>query len=179
MSSSAIDTARPSRRSRVVLGFALAAMLGTLIVPGGVAGKATTVCCYHYVGTITQNHHSHFFDLNLTRNSSGSGWQVLARWRPTFSPKKCSTAFLSTPQTTLTANNVHIKSVVPKVKSKLVVKNGKGETNHFIHSHKVKNFTAVFTKGKVTGSFTNDTFVFQGVKCTTGPITFSAVHVAF
>ncbi len=38
---------------------------------------------------------------------------------------------------------------------------------------------AVFTKGKVAGSFANDTFLFHSTHCSTGAVTFSASRVAF
>jgi len=151
------------------------------------ASAAVTVS-YYYRGTISQQNHSGFFDMYLTRNSSGEGYQLSARWRPVFSPAECSDAFLFTPQTVLTAN-VQLQTVIPQVETKLEVKEGVATGNYeksLVHAHMVENFTAVFTKGKVTGSFTNDTYIFHSARktasgsplisttCSTGPITFIA-----
>ena len=162
-----LPQSRRRESMRIPRWVALAAVLGALAFPGAVSGKSLR-CCYDYVGTISQ--HNRFFDLNLMRTTSnGSDYQLQARWRPDFSPAKCANAFLFMPQTTLKAT-VHI----PGSTHQFVIKDGVANENRFIKVHKVKNFTAVFTKGRVTGSFANDTFLFHGTRCSTGPIIFSA-----
>jgi hypothetical protein len=160
--------------SRFALWAALAVVLGLLLLPGTVSGKVRHG--YHYAGTTSQ--HGLTFNLFLTPTGS-TGWTLDAKYKADFSPSRCGNAFLFASSTHLIAKNVHIHTVIPNVRTKLVVKNGKGQNNRFIKGHTVKNFTAIFTKGKVTGSFSNDSFRFHSTRCSTGRVTFSASRLAF
>jgi hypothetical protein len=136
----------------------------TLAAGAGTALSKTPRCCYYYVGTTSQ--HGLTFTLSLNRIGTGNGYRLAALWKEDYSPAACSGAFLFGEETQLTVPVVHIKN------STLTVNGGQFKGRP-VPNHKVTNFTATFTKGKVAGSFT-DTFSWKGSTCSTGLVTYSA-----
>jgi hypothetical protein len=152
----------PTQKSRVLCGFALVA-LGVLGTSGSGLGAGPTYH-YNYGGTTSQNHPFH---LSLSGNSSG--YSLFASWYDTYSPSPCNDD-IGEPRTYLNLATVHLHSTTLGLAGVTAVPRS-------VLPHKV-TLNAVFTKGKVSGSFV-DTTGSKGrtgptLACTTGTVTFTA-----
>lgn len=144
-----------------------ALLLAALIVPAAVSG-APLAGYFSYAGTTSQHEPFHFV---LTRTAPNT-YRLLASWYDRYSPAVCNQT-LGRPSTTLKLAGLHITN------SAITISGATPQGGHTALPHRV-SLKAVFTKGKVSGSFT-DTTGHRGqtgptVACSTGVVTFTAVR---
>lgn len=150
------------RKSRLLCGLVFV-VLGVLGTSGAGLG-AGPVYNYNYGGTTSQNHPFH---LSLSGNSSG--YSFFASWYDTYTPSPCNADILE-PRTTLRIATVHLHGTDLTI-------TGAVASPRSVLPHKV-TLNAVFTKGKVSGSFVDTTGskarTGPTLSCSTGTVTFAA-----
>ena len=146
-------------RAALATGVALASLAGGA---SAVAGTAPTRSNYNYYGTTSQATHNGnhpAFRLDLERHLNGVGYRLTAEWGVLFPTTACS---VLVPESRISANVAIHNSSFSLSSVSAAPDNGT-----------VTNFTAHFTRGHVSGSFT-DTVHTGAITCSTGTVTYTA-----